>query len=101
MHPRCSRLPRAVRSELHPEHSLAAVPGMGTCAACGQPCYVWVYRCGICGVDLHIGCLHGAARPPNGGMGTGTGGQAGSSELVGSIVGAGAFALISALESND
>ncbi|RLM91933.1 hypothetical protein C2845_PM08G17410 [Panicum miliaceum] len=107
MHPRCSRLPRTVRSELHPEHGLAAVSGMGTCAACGKPCYVWVYRCGLCNVDLHIGCLHGA-RPSSGGMGDaggGTGGQAtGASQggaLVGSIVGAGACTLINMLESND
>ncbi|OEL30846.1 hypothetical protein BAE44_0008135 [Dichanthelium oligosanthes] len=102
MHPRCSRLPQTVRSELHPEHSLAAVAGMGTCAACGKPCYVWVYRCGPCNVDLHIDCLHGA-RPSNGmGAGGGAGGQAGASqgaELVGSIVGAGAV-LINMLESN-
>lgn len=60
VHPRCSRLPQTARSELHPEHSLTALPVVGTCAACRELCYVWVYRCGLCNVDLHIGCLHGA-----------------------------------------
>ncbi|CAO2176889.1 unnamed protein product [Urochloa humidicola] len=99
MHPRCTRLPRSVRSEVHPAHALDAVAGMGTCAACGEPCYVWVYRCGLCNVDLHIGCLHGA-RPRQAAGGGGTGGQqAGSAELVGSLVGAAAV-LYNIIESN-
>ena len=64
VHPRCSRLPQTARSEeLHPDHglSLTAMPSAGTtCAACREPCGVWVYRCGLCDVDLHIDCLHGA-----------------------------------------
>ncbi|CAL4955963.1 unnamed protein product [Urochloa decumbens] len=104
MHPRCWRLPRAVRSELHPAHALAAVAGMGTCAACGEPCHVWVYRCGLCNVDLHIGCLHGARLRPSGGgvaAGGGGGGMGGQeAQLVGSLVGAGAFTLINMMESN-
>ena len=100
MHPRCSRLPRAVRSELHPEHGLDAVSGMGTCAACGKPCYVWVYRCGLCNVDLHIACLHGA-RPSSGGAGgQAAGASPGGAALVGSIVAAGA-ALSNMLEPDD
>ncbi|KAF8670938.1 hypothetical protein HU200_050207 [Digitaria exilis] len=92
MHPRCSRLPREVHSELHPEHSLGAVAGMGTCAACAKPCYVWLYRCGVCNVDLHIDCLHGA-KPPStnvtgaaGGGAAAAGEQPGSAKLVGSFV---------------
>jgi hypothetical protein len=74
VHPRCSRLPRTARSELvHPDHglSLTAMPSAGApCAACREPCGVWVYRCGLCDVDLHVECLHGAARGKNGKKGS-------------------------------
>ncbi|XP_066342497.1 uncharacterized protein [Miscanthus floridulus] len=60
VHPRCSRLPQTASSNLHPDHSLTALPDVGACAACREPCFVWVYRCGLCNFDLHIECLHGA-----------------------------------------
>ncbi|KAG2598489.1 hypothetical protein PVAP13_5KG346000 [Panicum virgatum] len=29
-HPRCSRLPQAARNDLHPDHAMTAVPGVGS-----------------------------------------------------------------------
>lgn len=90
VHPRCSRLPQTARSDLHPGHALTAVPAVGTCAACRRPCYVWVYRCGPCKVDLHIACVQGA-RPSCGSSdagaiaGDGAGDQHGARKDKGSL----------------
>ncbi|RCV25639.1 hypothetical protein SETIT_5G181600v2 [Setaria italica] len=86
VHPRCSRLPQTARSDLHPGHALTAVPAVGTCAACRRPCYVWIYRCGPCKVDLHIVCV----RPSCGSSdaGDGAGDQRGARKEKGSLRGA-------------
>ncbi|XP_072150076.1 protein VACUOLELESS GAMETOPHYTES [Setaria viridis] len=82
--------PPPPRSDLHPGHALTAVPAVGTCAACRRPCYVWVYRCGPCKVDLHITCVQGA-RPSCGSSdagaiaGDGAGDQHGARKDKGSL----------------
>ncbi|XP_012701434.1 uncharacterized protein LOC101754235 [Setaria italica] len=78
--------PRTARSDLHPGHALTAVPAVGTCAACRRPCYVWIYRCGPCKVDLHIVCV----RPSCGSSdaGDGAGDQRGARKEKGSLRGA-------------
>ncbi|RCV13956.1 hypothetical protein SETIT_2G388000v2 [Setaria italica] len=60
MHPRCAKLPPAVRSVRHPEHDLALVVAEGRCAAChamhGAGARAWLYRCNVCNLDLHVSC---------------------------------------------
>ncbi|KAJ4801370.1 cysteine/histidine-rich C1 domain protein [Rhynchospora pubera] len=58
VHPHCTKTQQIVRTKLHPEHSLCLVPSYNNCCACG--CFnghIWLYRCGMCNIDLHIRCV--------------------------------------------
>ncbi|KAJ4760713.1 Cysteine/Histidine-rich C1 domain family protein [Rhynchospora pubera] len=66
VHPHCTKTQQNVYTKMHPQHSLCLVPALNICSACqlfdGQ---IWLYRCGICNVNLHIRCLHGPVMPKN------------------------------------
>ncbi|KAF8679318.1 hypothetical protein HU200_046102 [Digitaria exilis] len=62
MHPRCARLPLAVRSSRHhpAAHDLTLVADEGRCAACHHGGRAWYYRCTVCSnLDLHVSCAAG------------------------------------------
>ncbi|KAK6933111.1 DC1 [Dillenia turbinata] len=59
VHPLCTELPAHVQHVTHPHHVLKleehAIPGW--CLVCRHTCRSWRYRCGTCGVDIHLECL--------------------------------------------
>ncbi|KAJ4813176.1 U-box domain-containing protein kinase family protein [Rhynchospora pubera] len=58
VHPHCTKIQQIVRTESHPEHSLCLVPSFNKCSACKlSNGYIWLYRCGMCKVKLHIRCV--------------------------------------------
>ena len=59
VHPVCAQLPQQARHVLDPEHPLTLTlqPLSSTCVVCRNECTSGRYRCGICGVDIHIQCL--------------------------------------------
>uniref|UniRef100_A0A0D9X1D1 Phorbol-ester/DAG-type domain-containing protein n=1 Tax=Leersia perrieri TaxID=77586 RepID=A0A0D9X1D1_9ORYZ len=95
VHPLCTMFPAKVKSPLHPDHELAMVPAGSAaavamapavvgqnyclCSGCGEAFGGWFYRCGTCGVGLHVECLNGARIKPRAGGG-GQSAGAGSSQ---------------------
>lgn len=58
VHPVCTQLPQQVRHVLDPAHPLTLQPfSSAWCVVCRNECTSWRYRCGICGVDIHLECL--------------------------------------------
>ncbi|KAJ3705337.1 hypothetical protein LUZ61_009042 [Rhynchospora tenuis] len=58
VHPHCTKIQQIVRTELHPEHNLCLVPSLNECSACKLfNGHIWLYRCGMCSVNLHIRCV--------------------------------------------
>ncbi|CAN6184541.1 unnamed protein product [Urochloa humidicola] len=61
VHPLCTMLPQTIRSLLHKAHDLCMTPATTghCCSACNKGLAVWQYRCGFCGLKLHIACASG------------------------------------------
>ncbi|XP_078153965.1 protein VACUOLELESS GAMETOPHYTES-like [Carex rostrata] len=63
VHPHCTTTKQMVSTGLHPEHSLFLSPAgaiWNSCTACKETGEsIWLYRCGMCNVNLHMKCLHG------------------------------------------
>ncbi|KDO48122.1 hypothetical protein CISIN_1g042732mg [Citrus sinensis] len=58
VHPVCTQLPQQVRHVLDAAHPLTLQPfSSAWCMVCRNECTSWRYRCGICGVDIHLECL--------------------------------------------
>ncbi|XP_028071179.1 keratinocyte proline-rich protein-like [Camellia sinensis] len=66
VHPLCTQLPRQLRHALDHSHLLTfEAPVLPSpCSVCGAVCSSWRYRCGVCGLDIHLECLLKPCVPP-------------------------------------
>ncbi|KAL5199143.1 hypothetical protein ABZP36_002655 [Zizania latifolia] len=97
VHPLCSTLQASARSPLHPQHELGVAPASSLlpgqfclCSGCGELCSGWFYRCGACGVGLHVNCLNGArAKKRDGGGSQSNSGRGGGGSQSSRVAGVG------------
>lgn len=65
VHPLCTGLPQHVSHVDHPAHPLELMShsgGHNTCmVCCGAILQSWRYRCGPCGLDVHMECVNSSA----------------------------------------
>ncbi|KAF8089033.1 hypothetical protein N665_0520s0031 [Sinapis alba] len=63
VHPLCTRLPQHVRHVPHPAHllELSRWGGSSTCMVCSGAIRSWRYKCGPCGLDVHMECVNSSA----------------------------------------
>ncbi|KAL7248397.1 hypothetical protein ACSBR2_003173 [Camellia fascicularis] len=66
VHPLCTQLPPQLRHALDQSHPLIfEAPVLPSpCSVCGAECSSWRYRCGVCGLDIHLECLLKPCVPP-------------------------------------
>ncbi|KAG2332570.1 hypothetical protein Bca52824_003750 [Brassica carinata] len=65
VHPLCTRLPQHVRHVPHSVHllELSRWGASSTCMVCSGPIRSWRYRCGPCGLDVHMECRCYGSQP--------------------------------------
>lgn len=59
VHPLCTKLPQHVRHVPHPDHLLELNywGASNTCMVCNNAIRSWRYKCGPCGLDVHMECV--------------------------------------------
>lgn len=60
VHPLCTGLPQHVRHVDHPAHllELSHSEANNTCMVCCRAIRSWRYKCGPCGLDVHMECIN-------------------------------------------
>ncbi|CAH8265098.1 unnamed protein product [Arabidopsis lyrata] len=68
VHPLCTRLPQHVRHVPHPAHplELSHSEANSTCMVCRGAIQSWRYKCGPCGLDVHMECVNSSASAATG-----------------------------------
>lgn len=63
VHPLCTQLPQHVRHVPHPAHllELSRWGASSTCMVCSGAIRSWRYKCGPCGLDVHMECVNTSA----------------------------------------